>query len=302
MIWVTWRQHRTEALIAVALLILSVLFLLLSGMVLRTTYLQDGRYGVEYFLSSFPFMAIYLLPLLLGVFVGAPLVSQELERGTYRLAWTQGIPRERWFMSKLLIVTGATLFLFIIIAGILNWWNQPVNETIGPWATFDVNGIVIVSHALFALTLGIALGTILSKSVGAMALFVPIFPMVRLFFFWLRQYYLNPMSLRWNYTGENPIDQLEKIWLLEQNFLDKLGKPIPFNQVFNTCRPKNSILAYAIDPELFSCFRENGFSILVSYQPVERFWLFQGVECLIFLALAISLVGLTIWWLKKKIS
>ena len=302
MIWVTWRQHRTEVIVAGTLLILLVLFLLLTGIELRTIYLQDGNRGVEYFVASFPFMVINISPFLLGLFVGAPLVSQELERGTYRLAWTQGITRERWFKSKLLLVAGATLVIFLLITGILDWWNQPVNETIGPWATFDVNGIVIVSHALFALTLGIALGTILSKSVGAMALYVPIFPMVRLFFFWLRQYYLPPMSLRLNYTGENPIDQLEKIWLLEQNFLDKLGKPIPFNQVFNTCGPKNSILAYAIDPELFSCFRENGFSILVSYQPVERFWLFQGVECLIFLALAISLVGLTIWWLKKKIS
>lgn len=301
MIWVTWRQHRTEVLVAITLVVLLVVFIFLSGMALRSTYLQDGRFGIEYFLASFPFMVINILPFLLGFFIGAPLVSQELERGTYRLAWTQGIARERWLKSKLLLVAGVTLVIFLFVSGILNWWNQPVNETIGPWATFDVNGIVIVSHALFALTLGIALGTIISKPVGAMALFVPIFPMVRLFFFWLRQYYLPPISLRWDYIGGNPIDQMGKIWIVGQNFLDRLGKLIPIDLVFQTCGPQ-SILAYAIDPELFSCFRENGFSILVSYQPVERFWLFQGIECLVFLALSICLVGLTIWWLKKKIS
>ena len=31
-----------------------------------------------------------LLPGLLGVFVGAPVVARELESGTYRFAWTQG--------------------------------------------------------------------------------------------------------------------------------------------------------------------------------------------------------------------
>ena len=301
MIWVTWRQHRTEALVAITLLVLLVVLIFFSGMALRTTYLQDGRHGVEYFVDSFPFMAINILPFLLGIFVGAPLVSQELERGTYRLAWTQGITRERWFKSKLLLVAGVTLVIFLIVAGIMNWWNQPVNETLGPWATFDVNGIVIVSHALFALALGITLGAILGKPVGAMALFVPIFPMIRLFFFWLRQYYLPPISLRWNCTGENPIDQLGKIWIVGQNFIDRLGKLIPSDLVFYTCGPQ-SILAYAIDPEFFSCFRENGFSIVVSYQPVERFWLFQSIESFVFLALAVSLVGLTVWWLKKKIS
>lgn len=301
MIWVTWRQHRTEAFVAIALLILLVVIIFLSGMALRATYLQDGMHGVENFVNSFPFMAINILPLLLGVFVGAPLVSQELERGTYRLVWTQGITRERWLKLKLLLVAGITLVLFLIVAGIMNWWNQPVNETLGPWATFDVNGIVIIPHALFALALGIALGTVLSKTVGAMALFIPIFPMVRLFFFWLRPYYLPPISLRWNFTGENLIDQLGKIWIVGQKFLDRLGTPIPTDLVFYTCGPQ-SIVAYAFSPDLFSCFRENGFSSIVSYQSVERFWLFQGIEGLVYLALAASLVGLTVWWLKKKIS
>jgi ABC-type transport system involved in multi-copper enzyme maturation permease subunit len=301
MIWVTWRQHRTEVIVAGTLLVLFALFLLLTGIELRKVYLQDGRLGVESFAAAFPFMAIHILPFLLGGFIGAPLVSQELERGTYRLAWTQGITREQWFKSKLTLVAGATLVIFLFVAGILNWWNLPVNETIGPWATFDANGIVIFSHALFALALGIALGTFTGKPVGAMALFVPIFPIVRLFFFWLRQYYLPPLSLRWNYTGENPIDRLGKIWILEQNFIDQLGKTISSNLVFKACRPK-SLLIYAFNPDLFSCFRGNGFSIIVNYQPVERFWLFQGIECLAFLFLTVSLVGLTVWWLKKKVS
>jgi len=40
------------------------------------------------------------LPLFLGMFIGVPLVAGELEQGTHRLAWTQGITRERWIVSK----------------------------------------------------------------------------------------------------------------------------------------------------------------------------------------------------------
>jgi ABC-type transport system involved in multi-copper enzyme maturation permease subunit len=210
MIWVTWRQHRTEAIVAGILLILFTLFLLLTGFELRKVYLQGGQLGVESFAVSFPFMAIHSLPFLLGIFVGAPLVSQELERGTNRLAWTQGISRERWFMSKSLLIVGATLVIFLIIGGILIWWNQPINETIAPWATFDTNGFVIIFHALFALALGIALGAMTGKPVGAMALYAPIFPIARLFIIWLRQYYLPPMFLRWDYSGETQSISLKK--------------------------------------------------------------------------------------------
>jgi ABC-type transport system involved in multi-copper enzyme maturation permease subunit len=301
MIWVTWRQHRTEAIVAGILLILFSLFLLLTGLDLRNTSLRSGPLGVKAYIGSFPLIAIYSLPFLLGVFVGAPMVSQELERGTNRLAWTQGITRDHWFKSKTLIIAGATFVIFLLLAGVLNWWNQPVNQSIGPWSTFDANGFVMIAHALFALALGIALGVILGKPVSAMALFVLLFPVIRLFFIWLRQYYLPPKSLIWNYTGENPIENFSKIWILDQNFVDKFGQEIPFEQVFNVCH-RITESTYIITSDPYSCYRENGFLTVMQYQPVERFWLFQSIESIIFLALALGLIGLTSWWLKKKIG
>ena len=38
---------------------------------------------------------LLLLPALIGVFWGAPLVARELETGTFRLAWTQSVTRTR---------------------------------------------------------------------------------------------------------------------------------------------------------------------------------------------------------------
>ncbi len=39
---------------------------------------------------------MFVVPVLLGVFVGAPLISRELDTGTFRFAWTQGAGRTRW--------------------------------------------------------------------------------------------------------------------------------------------------------------------------------------------------------------
>jgi hypothetical protein len=41
-----------------------------------------------------------VLPALAGLFVGAPLLARELEQGTHRFAWTQGVTRRRWLLSK----------------------------------------------------------------------------------------------------------------------------------------------------------------------------------------------------------
>ena len=49
-----------------------------------------------------------LAPVLIGAFAGAPLLARELETGTYRFAWTQGVGRERQAIAKLALL-GVTL-------------------------------------------------------------------------------------------------------------------------------------------------------------------------------------------------
>ena len=41
---------------------------------------------------------------------------------------------------------------------------------------------------------------------------------------------------------------------------------------------------------------------LLLYQPVERFWMFQGIEAAIFVALALTLLVLTLWWMRQRIA
>ena len=40
-------------------------------------------------------IAVHVLPVVIGVFAGAPLISRELESGTFRFTWTQGVGRTR---------------------------------------------------------------------------------------------------------------------------------------------------------------------------------------------------------------
>ena len=59
---------------------------------------------------------VVLVPGIIGIFWGAPLVARELEAGTYRLAWTQSITRTRWLATKL----GVVGLLSMVAAGLLS--------------------------------------------------------------------------------------------------------------------------------------------------------------------------------------
>ena len=49
-----------------------------------------------------------VVPAVIGVFWGAPLVARELETGTHRLAWNQSVTRTRWLAAKLGVAVLAT--------------------------------------------------------------------------------------------------------------------------------------------------------------------------------------------------
>lgn len=297
MTWLTWRQHRGEAIVLLVVLLFFGLFLYATGSFMDQRATQDSAWrdigGTVNDLLLPLFYPIRLLPLLLGVFVGAPLVAREYEQGTAQLVWTQGFTRERWFYSKVLLLSAAVIVLFGAVALGLIWWNRPVTPIVGPWLLFDNNGFVIVAQALFGLALGVALGARIGKTVPAMAATIPLFIVVRLTLALLRPHYLPPEQVVWDFSGGGS-PQTPHMLLVDMPMLDRDGKRLTSGQVSEACSMllidfKNP--ANGITP-LLDCYREHGFQQAVRYQPSERFWLFQGIESGIFLLLAGGLLAL----------
>ena len=44
------------------------------------------------------------------------------------------------------------------------------------------------------------------------------------------------------------------------------------------------------------------FHEVVTYQPANRYWAFQGIETAIFIVVALLLVGLCFWWVRHRLS
>ena len=112
MAWATWRQHRAALGAVAAFLGALAVYLWLTGLQMHhaeATYCHPvssiacninftGKYGETVIVVS---IALQAVPALIGAFTGAPVLARELETGTYRYAWTQGIGRLRWTVGKL---------------------------------------------------------------------------------------------------------------------------------------------------------------------------------------------------------
>lgn len=193
MIWLTWRQFRSQALVAVAILAAAAVYLLITGTQLRHSYtsdlascgpqndcfgvlngLQTDYSGPQYFTE---FLMI-LAPAVIGIFWGAPLIAAELERGTHYLVWNQSITRTRWLAVKLAATALAALAVAGVLSLLITWWNSPLDTVAGNrWGTraFNARDITPLGYALFAFALGATLGLLIRRAVPAMAVTLAVF-------------------------------------------------------------------------------------------------------------------------------
>jgi ABC-type transport system involved in multi-copper enzyme maturation permease subunit len=276
MIWLTWQQHRLMVFVGGLVLVLLVPFLIITGLnVIQEAHAaiacpppdtsNDCLRGFFFLVSTSPVLpALSSLPLLLGAFVGAPLVSRELEQGTYLLAWTQGVPRRRWLLAKLGMLFALTCLGFAALAGLMAWWAAPADPLVGSWVTFEVRGLVPFAYAVFALALGVAAGAIVRQVVPAMFATAAIFVAGRLAVAQLRPHFLPPVS-------QQPT-----------------GHDVPWTSLV----VQKVVQKGSIGPLRFHFL----------YQPSDRFWMFQGIEAAIFVALALALLALTLWWMRHRIA
>lgn len=327
MVWLTWKQHSIEVLLGIAIILCVSLLLIVTGVHiydayqqyitspchlqpvdcirrkgLFSDYINDGAFGNHTGEIAF-FLTILFLPLVPGVFLGTLVVAREIEQGTYRMIWTQGISWSRWMLLKLAVLGGGTLLLVGLLQLLLSWWVQPMQsaDVTSMWQFFDMRGIVPLAYTAFTFAFGVAAGTLLRRTVPAIALTVVVFVALRLliFFFW-RPYFLPPQSLL--YTFDSGYSLPANTWILSQDITDRSGNVAPtIYGMPRVCFSTPDAPKLDESPDLFTCMKTHALRNRMLYQPVERFWLFQGIETTVYLGLGALCVGATFWWVKHKI-
>jgi len=123
---------------------------------------------------------VTVVPGLLGVFWGAPLIAREIESGTFPLIWTQSVTRTRWLVVKLVVVGLASMLVAGLLSLIITWWASPLDRAgAAVYGTFGSRDLVPIGYAAFAFALGVAAGMLIRRTVPAMAVTLFVFVVVR---------------------------------------------------------------------------------------------------------------------------
>jgi len=182
--WVAWHQHRVEvALVAAAAAVLAAL-LTAQGLAQAAAHPQPAGWAAG--LTQFETLGLVMVPAVLGMWLGAPLLARELERGTHRLAWAQSVSRRRWLLVKLALVLGAVVAAmaaagWLMYLSLRPWLQAPPDglPNVFSTGTFDAVGVVPLAYAAFALALGVCLGMLLRRTLIAMFLVLVLFVALR---------------------------------------------------------------------------------------------------------------------------
>ena len=217
MVWVTWRQHRITLISVPAVLGAIAVILLIGGLIVHHNYAvlmacysagsnNCGHLNSEFNQSDWPIgnglnIALNLGPALIGVFAGAPVLARELETGTFRIAWTQGFGRERWTIAKLTMLGGAVAVTAGAFSLMWVWFFQPYlkQESMGVMSTavFDQRPIAYAAWTLVAFAIGAFAGTLIRRTVPAMAVTLGLFALVRISAWLLVNTNAKPTSQFW---------------------------------------------------------------------------------------------------------
>ena len=323
MTWLTWRQFRIPAASVYAAVAAVCVFLAITGqdLVTRTDFSDmDVMYGGTSIM-------VYVLPAVIGVFWGVPVVARELETGTHNLVWNQSITRRRWLTAKLGVGVPAAMIAAGVLSAAVSWWASPIDAAAAQGTEyfamtrmspvfFAARGIAPIGYAAFAFVLGVAAGMLLRRTIAAMAVTLVAFTAVMFAVPLLVRPYLLPpveetitiepsaiMGIKGNANGE-----IEEIvfpkpagaWMLANETVDSSGTAVSPLPEAGDCMGPPSEQRLPDIAQVKACIgklADLGYSQRVTYQPAGRFWALQWMETGLFLALS----GLLTWFCFRRI-
>jgi hypothetical protein len=270
---------------------------------------------------------VLVLPALIGVFWGAPLIAREIEAGTHQLVWNQSITRTRWLAVKLGLTGLAAMTAAGLGSLVVTWWSSPIEKAgtefprMGP-LLFPARGIVPIGYAAFAFALGVTVGMLVRRIVPAMAITLAIFVAAQIAMPLLVRPHLLPATrstieltesnidgFHWDESGEvlqvwsgaGPVGA----WVLSSHSVDPSGHAVDRISIASSSGPCAPVSGPPGEGRVAECLDEIqrlGYRQEATYHPSSQFWPFQWYETGIYTGLALGLAGFCFWRIRPRLS
>lgn len=321
--WVAWRRQRTTVLAILAILGVLAIYLLVTGLQMHSAWRafqactpqQSRRCNFEWndFKNSYSnpgiISALFIFaPLLIGAFAGAPLIGRELETGTFRYAWTQGVGRLRWAIA--LIISGTVMVGAITgaLGALIAWhdrplWNTDVTARLSA-NEFPTTGVAIVGWGLAAYAVGVLAGALWRRVLPALATAIGVGFGLALTASRLRLHYLPPLRTRSLefVSGSQTIQQWwEKAGgVVSDHDLNAALRSAGIQQVDVGGGGKTTPVSPGDGTDPVAYLLHHGYTQWTSYQPSSRYWAFQWIEFGWLTALAILVLIATFLLVRRR--
>ena len=329
MIWVAWRRHRLMLAIVLGVYVALVIWMVFVAHTFDVAAALRGAHRCpvspgsprnacngDQTQAEIIQILLLMLPAVVGVVLGAPLVASEFHSNTNRVAWTQGISRTKWFVTKWVLVASALFVGTTLFQIVANWWRPRVEEfafflgfsnsildtgfgRIEP-SSFAITGIAPVAYVLFAFSLGVALGALIRRTslaiVGTLILYGGLAVIMVLFVrpnllpqTFVPQGASQGLSSGLLQSGDSVVRQPP--WFLGFGYRYHPGFNIPSgapsaSSAAQTCQDQN----YSYAPYL-TCLSRHEIQMGTFYQPDRHYWPLQWIEGGIYLAASLVLFG-----------
>jgi hypothetical protein len=311
MIRLTWLQFRVQAVTAAAALAAAAVILA------ATSPHRALNVGFYHWLYMAGIVVLYLTPAMIGIFWGAPLISRELETGTYRLAWTQSISRTRWLGVKLGLAALASMATAGLLSLMVTWWSGPLdqldqfnNYRLSP-LTFGARDLTPIGYTAFALALGVTIGLLVRRAVPAIAVTLAVFAAVQVAVPILVRPHLIPPVRTVSALSTSNVSGWGNNWPTT-NLSVSAKVDIPGAWVYSSqvTAPDGSTF---LGPEPQACVSGSNSACttalarlhlrqVVTYQPASRYWAFQCAETGLYFLLALLLAGFCLWRVNRRLG
>jgi len=304
--WLVWRQHRAAYWTLLATAAITVA-LMLYGRQQMVTYLDgygwpDLKSGWEERFNRKPLsMAGQLLgyaPILIGVFLGAPLLAGDLEGGTAKLVNAQSTSRVRWLATKLGVTALVVAVSTAAASAVFTWWWSPVKSSqyALDWSdgnAFDSSGPVPVALSLFTVVGGIAIGMLLRRTLLSIVVTFGFAVVVQMVWSHFRMSLGDVMTATTgNGVGGDNFPKLpDGAYAVDQSYLTASGDLIGYGscneaseKAANACLEKAQVVGWHVE-----------------YIPISQMSSMQWLGASILLALTAGIAAFVILWGRKRL-
>jgi ABC-type transport system involved in multi-copper enzyme maturation permease subunit len=313
MIWVTWHRYRVRFLVLAFYVVLLIIAMFITEHAYEIAKASSGpcpacstAFSNAQDNGTWVSVGLALVPLLVGLVLGAPIVASEFENKTNRLAWSQGMTRTKWLLRTWSILAVGAVALTSVLVLFTQWWATHIVTSAGNGGALIqpeqmlITGVDPIAAALLALTLGMFVGVIARRYLSPYATSVIAMVAIAIAIQWFALPRLASTTFKATVNGGLPHYPVNA-WNVGSGFIriHSGHHSISIASAVRYCMSPHSGPVSKIGANEWGCLAIRNVRQVIFFQPESHYWILQWREAGIYVVLAGLSLGLSIWSVRR---